>query len=119
MSNSKQVHINYKVGDRVRVYGLGFDFDRDEYEECNGTKGLVVGIIDPLIRVTLDDDTKWNFHPKQCRKIKKKEPRRVWINIYPSGDLGFPRTDKAEALMRASQGHAECVEFVEAVRRKK
>lgn len=62
--------MKFKVGDRVAVYGP--ERDVGTISEVNG-RGFV--------RMDPDDnnfDTNW-FHPKQCRRLVKKERRRVWV----------------------------------------
>lgn len=87
----------FKVGDRVAVYshrrriGTVVEPPRSHHIEGN-------------LWVDLDGDKYEGVsaHPKQCRKLKKKEkpkPREIWHGLEDNGRLGYVRLDsRAEAL---------------------
>ncbi len=71
---------NFKVGDRVAVYGL------DRNLENARVTATITQILDSG-QVYTDRENLYPFdatmvHPKQCRKLKHKpKPRRVWITL--------------------------------------
>ncbi len=82
------------VGERVRVYGWFEDKD------TVGT-GVVVKSGKSLWVDLENGGWVYPVHPKQCRRLKPKNPRRsVWIYINKAGDLGgvlpTPREDYVE-----------------------
>lgn len=80
--------MKFKIGDRVVAY--------DCYSKL---KGKIVGIEDSLLDVEHDVGGKSKisfFHPKQCRKLKPKKRRELWVKFdhikwfqtnYPDVDL--------------------------------
>ena len=65
---------DFKVGDRVALYARNLVQDKMERVVCNvleidEKRGLKLGT---------ERGGFW-FHPKQCRKLKKKERRRIWV----------------------------------------
>lgn len=78
--------MTFRIGDRVAVYVGG----------CEGVPaakrlGTItsVDITSPQVKVQYDDSgATWWAHGKQCRRLIKKERRRVWI---------MPHTLKVEA----------------------
>lgn len=97
--------MKFKVGDRVAVY-------------FNGTRltGSVVGYNNEedslaVLKSTATDYDTVSAHPKQCRLLKKKERRRIWIHR----DAYF----KAQAISREMIGfsremlHDTDIEFIE------
>jgi hypothetical protein len=71
--------MKFSVGERVVVYYIN---EKD--------KGIVSGILDNnLLKIMVDTPNGFRFvtaHPKQCRRLKKREPRRrVWVRFYESG----------------------------------
>ena len=110
MSESK-----FKVGDRVRVYGhrtndwmpfTGTVVQRD-YPELNDRSGCTLAVEADAGKVGV-----FLVHPKQCRKLVKKERRRVWVVFREDYD-GVEYTAPAEIGI-ASRDKARAVEFVEA-----
>lgn len=81
--HSKKEEIKFSIGDRVSVA------DMDHYlgKSMNG-KGTVSKIKNDYIIVDMD---RWDppgkicFNPKQCRLLKKKKRRRIWIGTSPDG----------------------------------
>lgn len=74
--------MDFKIGDRIRIYGV------DKNLNPASTCATIANFTDKgLIIVAEKDEAKckvmlWDFtlpHPKQCRKVKKKEPRRIWV----------------------------------------
>lgn len=68
--------MNFKAGDRVNVYGGGPD------DGC--WSGMVVGFRSQPWGTGITVESSFNsiiytIHPKQCRLLKKKERRRIWI----------------------------------------
>lgn len=99
----------FKVGDRVRIYGFHIDdaghvMDRTIDEVCDN--GL------------LGTDGGEYVHPKQCRRLVKRERRRVWVNVYGGGMNYVAHPTQEVADRNALQSRVECIEMVE-VRRKK
>lgn len=82
----------FKVGDRVRTYA-GYSGD------CISVKAGVIKNILPkgVLEIAEDgvkDGTRW-AHPKQCRRLKKKERRRIWIRKKSDN---FPLSTSANRL---------------------
>lgn len=72
--------MKFNVGDRVNVYGRvevsgGLYFHNPE-------RGTVVHVVSGTeLDVALDaTGAQHAAHPKQCRKLKKKEKRRIWLS---------------------------------------
>lgn len=113
-----------QVGDRVRVYG-GYD-SGGRYYYCHGGKATVTDItLDTEVTVRFDtmpgyvsSNVTTIVHPKQCRRLKKKEPRVIWANFFSTGVIAF--TSEAAANADAlSTDHEVAVRFIEAPRGKK
>lgn len=79
--------MKFKVGDRVSIY--------TNPEQCFPHKALTGRIVvadDFFPGIRVDQKDTWatgssglvNFHSKQCRLLKKKQRRRVWMNIDPA-----------------------------------
>ena len=69
----KPMH-NFKVGDRVAVYTMQNDRRIGAIKHINNTH-----IINFMVVFDNQKEYEWgNFHPKQCRKLKKAEPMRFW-----------------------------------------
>ncbi len=69
-----------KAGDRVAVYGC---FGGMAPKRKTGTVLYVSDRGDYLEVDTHDDVKKRGVHPKQVRRLKKRERRRVWIAACP------------------------------------
>jgi hypothetical protein len=94
------------VGDRVRVYG----FD-DAEGLWDGDKATVTCINESTIEVKGDHETLPAFvHPKQCRRLKKRERRRVWVKM-SKNDKGQWCAREVTALV--PQTEPGWVEFIE------
>lgn len=109
-----------QVGDRVAVYGAIFSTKKKEYfgSAVDWRKGEVVGTVQAGDMIVFKDEWGEDFtaHPKQCRRLVKKERRRVWVYQDRLGSI----TEQPTAYYRDqppddSPGH--WVEFIE-VRRK-
>jgi hypothetical protein len=96
----------FKAGDRVAVYGL------DNNLEPVRIISTVTEVL-PNGQLYLDEASSvapklYDFsmaHPKQCRKLKKRPRRRVWINSYPDGSLGNTNMSLEDArLMGGAYG---------------
>lgn len=73
--------MKFKVGDRVAVYGAVWCHQDAEHKIYRGLKMEISKIIDEN-RITLYfGDEKYCAHPKQCRRLVKKEKRRVWVKV--------------------------------------
>jgi hypothetical protein len=100
--------MKFQVGDRVAVYAY-------QHQTSPGRRIGRVSSISHYGNIVVRFDSFGPvgfFHPKQCRKLVKKEPRRVWINISPSGTMGavWRNETKAKAV---SDPEDITVEFVE------
>jgi hypothetical protein len=99
----------FKVGDRVRVYG---GTNPDEGEFFDGTVRQIEGRW-LVVKDDRNGEVVSSFHVKQCRKLVRKERRRVWIreSIIPiRGDLlDNPPAEHSEQFF---------IEFVEVRKRK-
>jgi hypothetical protein len=72
----------FKVGDRVAAYGYARIAGALSMScpYLHGKRGVVKAVVSQdEILVSLADGTIFNIHPKQCRRLKKRERRRVWI----------------------------------------
>lgn len=99
----------FKVGDLIRIYS-----ETDVYEDII-TK-ILPGNLIQIQSCRL-------FHAKQCRKLVKKERRRLWMNEYLVSEGSFPFRGGTYTSQELAKEYAlnSCigqVEFVE-VRRKK
>ncbi len=97
--------MKFKVGDRVAVY----DGDR------------IVGVIGAIhkeggLLVCLDEayGGAKSYHPKQCRRLVKKQRRRVWLSRGAAAELH----GGISAEFFAQKRNEDDVEFVE-VRKKR
>jgi hypothetical protein len=107
-----------KIGDRVAAYCI------------SRSTGVVEKISDEgslTIRLDRLPQGTVYVHPKQCRLLKKIEPRRrFWINVYVKHPIlqerileyARPSLSKETADHWADSGRIECIEVVE-VRKKK
>lgn len=82
----------FHVGDRVAVYGPAWSPGHEGRMVSH--KAEVVAVIDACTLHIRPADGKLYFvHPKQCRRLKKRERRRVWVGqirvITPKQDLRF------------------------------
>lgn len=62
--------MSFKVGDRVAFYNEGYRF-----------KGKISGADLNKVCVDTDGGKYYCVSPKQCRRLVKKERRRIWIPI--------------------------------------
>ncbi len=74
---------NFKVGDRIRIYGV--DKNLLPTSVCATIAGFTKEGLIELSQKDVDACKLelWDFtlpHPKQCRKLKKKVPIRIWIS---------------------------------------
>lgn len=82
--------MKFKIGDTIAAYNNGTRWVRE-----------VLEVRDELIICNADSQ----YHPKQCRILKKKERRRVWIGDGEVCHRAHPHQERT------------CLEFIE-VRRK-
>lgn len=106
MSESK-----FKVGDRVRVYGHS-DCARESFG------GVVKEIHGAWLKVYSDGGSLVAAHPKQCRKLVKKERRRVWVNRGYLAQLPNDPGGYICSVPPAKSIETSYVEFIEVRRRK-
>lgn len=74
--------MDFKIGDRIRIYGT--DKNLAPANVCATIadfteSGLIIVDEKSLAKCKV---ALWDFtlpHPKQCRKLKKREPKRLWI----------------------------------------
>lgn len=101
--------MEFKVGDRVRVY------------EISDWKGRVV-MIGQQGELYIKPDgfnrpaDSVPYHPKQCRKLVKKSRRRIWIpRIWSSHDLRMVQTTRAGWLFDqpSRMSKSDWIEFAE------
>ncbi len=108
-----------KAGDRVRVYGPVADRKHNHTAVSHDFVGTVKNATQApdFLIVTSDYDSGEKFcHPKQCRRLIKKERRRVWLD--PRWVDGEVIVDgRAVAYTGKVDQPAHMVEFVE-VRKK-
>lgn len=71
----------FKIGDRLAIYGYAVQLGRTTPDYLRGHKATVTQVIfDDELVVETHLGFKYNVHPNQCRRLKKKEPpRRVWL----------------------------------------
>lgn len=62
----------FKVGDRVAVYSSKKRFKGTVTSDVITSAGL--------IQIKFDDGYLWDFFPQQCRRLIKKQRRRVWVH---------------------------------------
>ena len=106
--------MRFKVGDRVRVFGGSIYALEGRAPSETGYKGTVKYIQDGWLSVELDNPNKSNdqylFHPKQCRKLKKKARRRIWL---PSSHLERVLDAGCGLIDIYNKAYESCTEFVE------
>lgn len=108
----------FKVGDRVAVYGIAFDGMR-----CKSFYGTVTEVLDDGWLVVNPDCPETNandVHEKQCRRLVKRERRRVWIKCGRHGGLSSLGGQLKNPVVFGSSTKShdpEYVEFVEVRKR--
>lgn len=97
----------FKVGDRVRVYGFG---DSPEQKPQKGTIETVCENGWLWVQEDQSED-ELRCHSKQCRRLKKKERTRIWIPLsdVPSG----PGVTVMGATIHSVDPHTNYLEFIE------
>lgn len=73
-NEEKPMH-NFKVGDRINVYT----------GKLRITGFTITEIKNDLIKIK-DEFADMYYHHKQCRKLKKRERKRIWANISADGN---------------------------------
>lgn len=125
----------FKVGDRVRVYGWFSPEVGGGGDYLDGAKGEIIEYseVNMWLRIFLDEPisehvgltlnerrTIADVHPKQCRRLVKKERRRIWVSEFsltqvssvgPYSCFVYPSRPESDA---SNPG----VEFVEVRKRK-
>jgi hypothetical protein len=105
--------MEFKVRDRVAVYGCGSGSSTFWF----GQKGSIVEITEDSMLIVSPDDFRNErhcVHPKQCRKLKNKELKRIWLS--PNWDDGKDFQQPAVAT-NPNRVDAQWIEFVEVKRK--
>jgi hypothetical protein len=106
----------FKVGDRVRCYGvIVHDFSMHSLD------ATILKLEDTgLLWVKFDDGREHRFYPQQCRKLVKKERRRIILKEY---DIPTAYLAPTKAVVGKRNPDSpllkDWVEFVEVRRTKK
>lgn len=104
----------FAVGDRVRVYGW-FGSTADP---CLSDTPCTIERIDDSGHLYVRPK-KWNkqviVHPKQCRKLIKKERRRVWIAR--EGLASIPACSTRNISVSDHVRFSDDIEFIEVVKK--
>lgn len=108
----------FQVGDRVAVYGPGMLGGVASGDGKSQRRGAVIQVPNELnlyvhIVVRLDGGGDVAVHPKQCRRLVKRERRRITLYADSDGSAVWGKVVTAVGEFKP----AERVEFVE-VRRK-
>lgn len=78
-----------KVGDRVAAY-IGGTVDHQPHRVIAEIEEVDIHHPKGMVRIIYGKGTdewgRWVVHPKQCRKLIRREPRRVWIFESPGLD---------------------------------
>lgn len=112
----------FKVGDRVAVYGYA-RIAGQRTGMCpylRGSRGVVEQVVTPdELLLKSDDRETLNVHVKQCRRLKKRDPKkRVWMQRAHANAVPFSAgVNPLECWARVPNDSEEWVEFIE-VRRK-
>lgn len=120
-----------KVGDRIYVYGVYLNYEKDEEKGtiASKTKGTIFSITESgaLVNFTKPDGLSYGCNIKQVRKIKER--KRIWVNEYDtflassrdtrvlSARKAFVHYTKEEADREADNDRVSCTEFVEVKRK--
>lgn len=118
-----------EVGQRVVVYGWVQMHHQPYRPRCGGAATVVwVSASTGDIHVKFDagpsgqvgdDDTHYQVHPKQCRRLKKKERRRVWVDPeFLAIGCAQRARDESKTLVMTKSPTIGWVEMIEAKRRK-
>lgn len=79
---------NPKDGEYCKVYGTVTDKDGTPYYLLGAKCKIIdIGAEDEII--VREGNLEWVYivHPKQCRRLVKKERKRVWVSFNPNGSL--------------------------------
>lgn len=109
------------IGDRVAVYGPAEKRANGEtHLYLRGDRGTVEDLIDENeINVQLDKDERLvTVHPRQCVRLKKFEPRRVWLHVGRVDDAIKTGEFDGTVIKREKPKHGTWAQFVEIKERK-
>lgn len=119
--------MKFEVGQRVRVYGPGLIKGIQRYATPGFTVWVGVVVESDFVQGKQEQVcvkfstgyTEYWLHPKQCRLLKKRERRRVWINEIdiPLGGMTMTRAIFSSFRDSADMNPA-LVEFIEVPRKK-
>jgi hypothetical protein len=117
----------FKVGDRVKVHGW-VQMHNSPYVARRGGIATVKWIAntEESMHVVFDrdrttgeeDDIHYSAHPKQCRKLVKRERRRIWIGMPALESLGNIGQVITLQIWQDKPKQPATIEFIE-VRKKK
>jgi len=104
----------FKKGDRVAVYS-----GAAKPENCHRQIGVVERVTDGgMVLVVFDTGMEWWCNPKQCRRLKKRERRRIWVQCKDSGMSTLAgRLQNYVEILREPESD-DYVEFREVIRKK-
>lgn len=114
----------FKVGDRVRVYGLVTEINATGgapvYMGVSGKINLIKQHTGKLV-VDVEGLGTYLAHPKQCRRLIKKQKRRVWINekwlqvslTKTWSDVGSGAAIQAPLIICSKDKREGFIEFIE------
>ena len=110
--------MKFKVGDRVAIFGyhgsrLGSG-NADFY--ARGTRATVVQVCNDSEIIVKSGRSEFEIHPKQCRRLVKKERRRMWLDF--DGGRNTIGNGVAYPAYHANYG-GYYTEFVEVKRKKR
>jgi hypothetical protein len=101
------------VGERVRVYGLVTRPDGNPMgciTDCGVFVFAGVDLPGELWKIkSPEDGCIYAAHPKQCRRLVRRERRRVYVKFYNDG--------RVAEVAAAGHGPGDWIEFVEAHRK--
>lgn len=120
--------MTFKVGDRVKAYGYVGEmgaFTLTSTRLANAASVVDIQVSGNLVLQVGDSQRKYVAHPKQCRRLVKRERRRVWIKSSAVNHALDPKTTvyqstvvRADSPIPSLYGDKEIwVEFIE-VRKK-
>lgn len=104
--------MKFKVGDRVAVYGSS----RGDALFSEGARAVIVAGPDSESFLEIQFEAgareKGLVHPKQCRRLVKKERRCIWVDEPNLRDLAKTKGGQREVFI-STRPMPRAVEFVE------
>lgn len=107
--------MSFKKDDRVVAY----DYVNMTMRRFVGTVREVKSDGSLLVRIPSECHGHRQFHPKQCRKLKAKQRRRIWINASKMSHvvLGMHWSEGEASEARGCDEGIHTIEFLEVVRK--